>query len=746
MTAGGAPNTAGEITLSTFNAIANASNSIVINSNIKDNGTGAVTLTIGQNAGSSQSSTVVQLAGTNTYTGGTFINSGRVNYIGTTSFGTGPVTIAAGAQIFGGSLANAINLAGGGTSFADTPAAIRLGGTMSGKITLLADAAIGGGNGGTGTLSGQITGNYNLTLGRTASSGGGAGTIIVSNNSGVTPNSYTGNTILSEGIVKLGASNVIPDGSGFGNLVFSNALANASFDLAGNTETINGLASTTNGTQAGVILNSSNGATKALTVGGNDQTATFGGAIADNVSTGGTGKVSIVKTGLGTETFSGKSTFTGGLTVSGGTLFASGAAGTPATGLAGSTNSASNQTTVTLTTGTTAGLAVGQGVSGSIAAVPAGSVITNILSGTTFTISSNATATTASNNLTFTKNYDSLGTGAVTVNTGGILDLGAAIHSVAGAITLSTGTIQDGSLASSLATGTGLTISGTNTLGFNIGGVQGTTDQISINSGAIGTATGTDTVNLKILARPAATQTLTLISAPNVGSTINGATYALGAITGANTFGISFTLVPSTTALQLTETLAAAPASAYFRGNLGTSWAATSGSNTNFTDDAAGATPGTQLPGATTDVHFYAQNATTANVAASTLDQAFTIQSLTVDGTALSESAPVGIASGTGGVASTLTITPASSSVGITIGAGAGATTISAPLIIGASQTWTNSSSNALTLSGGVGDGGTARTVNSRATGATGVITVSAAAPGRSRTARTSTSPAGGST
>ena len=88
--------------------------------------------------------------------------------------------------------------------------------------------------------------------------------------------------------------------------------------------------------------------------------------------------------------------------------------------------------------------------------------------------------------------------------------------------------------------------------------------------------------------------------------------------------------------------------------------------NTNFTSDSAGTTNTQQIPGATTDVHFYATNANTANLA-TTLGQNFTIKSLTLDGGALSQD--VSIASGGAG-GNTLTIAPAAATAGITLNSG----------------------------------------------------------------------------
>ena len=83
-----------------------------------------------------------------------------------------------------------------------------------------------------------------------------------------------------------------------------------------------------------------------------------------------------------------------------------------------------------------------------------------------------------------------------------------------------------------------------------------------------------------------------------------------------------------------------------------------------------------------------------SNYANTTLDGNFSINSLT-----FTSSGAVGIAAGTPAT-STLTIAG-----GLQRQPGAGPVTISAPLAIAASQTWTNNSSSSLTVSGSVANG-----------------------------------------
>jgi autotransporter-associated beta strand protein len=145
-----------------------------------------------------------------------------------------------------------------------------------------------------------------------SATGSGAGSIRTLSN---TANDYSGDTLLSGGTFKLGASNVIPDGSSKGNVIFSAASGTATLDLAGRSETINGLASS--GLGSNVVDNSTASTNSTLTVGGNDQSATFNGVIKN---TGASATLALTKTGAGTQTLSGVNSYTGATTISQGTL------------------------------------------------------------------------------------------------------------------------------------------------------------------------------------------------------------------------------------------------------------------------------------------------------------------------------------------------------------------------------------------------------------------------------------------
>jgi autotransporter-associated beta strand protein len=154
---------------------------------------------------------------------------------------------------------------------------------------------LGGTNTGNNQIQGVIADNIGTvkTLGVVKSD---SGTWILSG-----ANSYSGNTTVNAGTLQLGAADVLPDGTGKGNLSVTGTL-----DLNTYSETINGLSG------AGVV-DTVAGGTPTLTVGGNNQTSTFSGVIKNTA-----GKLALTKTGTGALTLSGMNTYSGNTTVSAG--------------------------------------------------------------------------------------------------------------------------------------------------------------------------------------------------------------------------------------------------------------------------------------------------------------------------------------------------------------------------------------------------------------------------------------------
>src|SRR5205085_8385109 len=84
-------------------------------------------------------------------------------------------------------------------------------------------------------------------------------------------NDYSGDTTITNGTLKLGAANVIPDGSGKGNVVFNPAAGTATLDLASFSDGLNGLSSSGGGTST---IDNTVAGTPLLTIGGNNQGGT----------------------------------------------------------------------------------------------------------------------------------------------------------------------------------------------------------------------------------------------------------------------------------------------------------------------------------------------------------------------------------------------------------------------------------------------------------------------------------------
>jgi autotransporter-associated beta strand protein len=135
------------------------------------------------------------------------------------------------------------------------------------------------------------TKNYTLTgsgiTGATGLTKKNSGTLTLAN-----PNTYSGNTAINAGTLKIGASGALPDGAGAGNV---SVAAGATLDLNGFSEGINGLSG------SGTVDNTAGAAT--LTIGLNNNGGTFAGTLQ--------GAVGLTKQGTNTVTFTGNSFHTG---------------------------------------------------------------------------------------------------------------------------------------------------------------------------------------------------------------------------------------------------------------------------------------------------------------------------------------------------------------------------------------------------------------------------------------------------
>ncbi|MCL4204889.1 MAG: autotransporter-associated beta strand repeat-containing protein, partial [Pirellulaceae bacterium] len=254
--------------------------------------------------------------------------------------------------------------------------------TESPGITTTSFASIAGSTVDTFGLTLSTDGGADPIAGVIAGTGGlnkiGTGTLTLSG-----ANTYSGDTTISAGTLKLGAANVIPDGAGRGNVVFDPASGTATLDLGGFSETINGLSSS--GAGSSFVDTSVAGGPYTLTLGGGNASGSFGGVIRNTAGT-----VALIKTGTGTQTLSGANTYSGATIVSQGTL------------KLGVDNSLPTTTALTVGSGTTVGTLDMAGFNQTIGALTAAA---NNAAPSSITIGSDTTLT-VSGDLTLANNTD----------------------------------------------------------------------------------------------------------------------------------------------------------------------------------------------------------------------------------------------------------------------------------------------------------------------------------------------------
>jgi len=669
---------AGTFTLGNPTAIAASTNVVTFDGAGNTVVTGALTGTTASLAKNGAGK--LTLSGANTFDGAIAVNVGTLSLSNAGALGTavGATTVSSGAalELFGFASIAAEELTVAGTGIGGTGALRNLSNNNSfnGRITLAgptliqsdagalflagATAIVGGANaltvGGAGNvaISGTIDG-----LGASLTKVG-AGTLSLS---GV--NTYDGGTTVTAGTLSLAASGVLNDTSVL-------TVNGGTFNVATFNETVDR-----------VVLSSGtiSGSTGALT-----STQAFDLRLG-TVSAILAGSANVVKTTTGLVTLSGANSFTGQLQINAGTVAFTGSAnlGAGSVVIDGGTLAYAGAGTQAAPVGLTASQNIAVGSSGATLNVASRFATLN-LSGTVGAASAATLTKTGLGKVAVTGSVN-LNGGTATVSQGtlgaGFTVGGVSALNVANGATLN---LFDGSAVTLGATILGL--SSGSSLGFDLG-TPGTNDSILLGGGSV--VGGTVTLNLNSLGGVAA-GTYTLLTAA---SGLDLTTWILGTAPA----GLNYKF-DATTSGGTSLVLTASPViNRYFNGLTGASW----GTLASWSDDSAGSTPSTVLPGLTETLNFSTVNAA-GPIIATTLDRAFTVDSL------IFSSTPTGVTSftvapGTGG---TLAIYPGSSNNGIEVQSNAGAITISAPLTSTGVQAWTvdgtGVNGSSLTLSGGV--------------------------------------------
>jgi autotransporter-associated beta strand protein len=406
--------------------------------------------------------------------GNTTIGAGTPGALTSGVWGTGALTLGVTANdltqiMFNGAatINNAIivNSARGNADAAGTFRVDSTGNVFNGTLTANLANATFRNDGGTGavTVNGEISGAFGLML----SASNGTGLTITLANTG-TANSYAGGTTLSSvnETLTLGAADQIPNGTGTGNLI-----NNGTFNMGGFSETINGLTGT--GTVDGIS------GTPTLTVGDNNATGTFSGAIKNTAGT-----LALTKIGTGTQTLSGANTYDGATQVDAGLLvFANTAA--KAAGIA-----------TTLAAGSI-GLGVGAGSGDYSVANVADLFNTNTLAGFDLVAGSGVALDTTAGDfdqttgLTAARAFTKLGSNTLTLS---------GTNTYSGTTTISAGTLMAGS-TTALATTGAFSIAAGATL--DLGGFNNTIMGLATATGTITDSTGAATLKISTMATTA---------------------------------------------------------------------------------------------------------------------------------------------------------------------------------------------------------------------------------------------------
>ena len=558
-------------------------------------------------------------------------------------------------------------------------------------------------------FSGTLISNGNGLASATIFNGGGtfnvsaAGLVSVIQSSLVAP---TGN-----GVYVPGGLLTVPTGSGGSGYIGAPAVTVTSSSGTGATA----IANISNGVITGVTLTSPGqgytlGSTLTFTFAGGGTTTgaspyvyTFGSASDPNLVANGTG--GITKIGPGVLALTAANTYTGPTNITAGTL---------EIGTGGTTGSISNLSTVSISSGATLAynqsgtVTVSNSISGAGGLSQYGTGTLKLNGSFGYSGPTNASAGTLVLNPTAI-----LGNTAVNVLSGATFNPQTTtgndqIGLGSGSLNLLPGskfTMVDNSIGSLKVVNTvgtnGLTLGtagGTTStsLTFELGATAGAVDNIAVT----GNASVLSAASITIV--PLASDTTitpgnyTLISAAgglNSSSiSLASSTYVIGST------GYSFSLANSTPTAEILSVtqVSGSVATAYWSGAINNAWNYNASNTTNWRTDATSNIDTGVIPGGGTNVFFTV--ASGGSNLATTLGMNYAINSITFNGDA---SGPVSISNYTLTI-NALGLNGNATGTGLTMASNSTAVTINSNVVLGSSQTWTNSSTNPLTINGSI--------------------------------------------
>lgn len=255
-------------------------------------------------------------------------------------------------------------------------------------------------------------------------------------------------------------------------------------------------------------------------------------------------------------------------------------------------------------------------------------------------------------------------------------------------------------------------------LNFEVTGTNGVSDSMVINGAASITNPGA-LINITPTGPLTIGHSFTIATATSGLDSANTWTLGNGGVVGFGPTAYGLSLVNTATSSTVTV-ISSAPNITFYTGDQGTTLNVDNSGNTNWSSDSAGTDNLSEQPAALAEMVFSADNA--AHFTIAELGQDFSVKSLTFNDAVGASAVTLNDTSANGN--NTLTV-----SAGIIVETDAPASTINVPVILGAAQTWSNSTATGpLTVSGSVTNGGFPLTVSGTgSTAVSGIISGSGA-------------------